>query len=153
MGIFRSFRSYGIRYAVVGASGTILYICLLKLMVDGFHADPVMSSALSAIPSVIATYLANYFWTFQSSNDHFVTLSRFAVISCVGLLLNVGIMYLWVDILGLWYLFGAFINVVVVALTNFLLHVYWSFRLPKGENEVKNVVTQQASSRASFGRQ
>ncbi len=91
-----------------------------------------MSSALSAIPSVIATYLANYFWTFQSSNDHLVTLFRFAVTSFVGLLLNISIMHLCVDILGLWYLYGAFINIVAVALTSFLLHVNWSFRLVEG---------------------
>lgn len=135
MGILRSFRSYGIRYAVVGASGTIIYICLLKLLVDGFNADPVMSSALSAVPSVVTTYLANYFWTFQSSNGHVATLFRFVVISLVAILLNLGIMHLCVDVLGLWYLFGAFINVVVVAVTNFLLHVYWSFRRPEGETD------------------
>jgi putative flippase GtrA len=153
VGILRSFRSYGIRYAVVGASGTIIYICLLKLFVDAFNADPVTSSVLSAIPSMIATYVANYFWTFQSSNDHFATLSRFAAISGVGLLLNAGIMHLCVDVLGLWYLFGAFINVVAVAVTNFLLHVYWSFRLSAGETDVmKKAVTKEASSRVSFGR-
>jgi putative flippase GtrA len=128
VGILRSFRSYGIRYAVVGAFGTLIYICLLKLFVDGFNGDPVISSALSSIPSIIATYLANYFWTFQSSHDHLATLFRFVAISLVALLLNMAIMHLCVHVLGLWYIFGALITVVVVAIINFLLHVHWSFR-------------------------
>ena len=91
-----------------------------------------LSSALSSIPSIIATYLANYFWTFQSSHDHLATLFRFVTISLVALLLNMAIMHLCVHVLGLWYIFGALITVVVVATTNFLLHVYWSFRPLEG---------------------
>ena len=127
--ILKSFKTYGSRYVIVGATGTISYFCLLKLLVDVFKVDPIISSGLSVIPMIIGTYLANYFWTFQSSHNDLVTLSRFAAISLLGLLLNLGIMHLWVNVLGLWYLWGAIITVLVVATTNFILHLYWSFRL------------------------
>jgi len=141
-------KHYAGGYVVVGALGTIGYVCVLKMFVDGLKQEPVMSSGISFILIVIATYLGNYFWTFQSSSHHFVVLPGFAGIALIGFVLNVAIMYLSVDVLGLWYLVGALMTVLVVTLSNFVLHVYWSFRIL---DVVKKDLEKRETSGASIG--
>lgn len=148
MGILRALKHYAGRYVVVGAVGTVGYVCILKMFVDGLKQEPVMSSGISFILIVMATYLGNYFWTFQSSTHHFVVLPRFACIALIGFVLNVAIMYLSVDVLGLWYLVGALMTVFVVPVSNFVLHVYWSFRIL---DVVDKDIEKPESSGASIG--
>lgn len=116
------------RYIVVGVIGTATHVGALVLLVEIFYMDPVLSSTLGFILTVIVSYILNYFWTFESSQNHIIALSRYVIVSVTGLLLNVGIMHLTVNILGWWYILGQATVSFVIPVTNFLMNNYWSFK-------------------------
>jgi putative flippase GtrA len=116
------------KYATVGAIATLIYMGMLVALVEVFGLDPVWSSVISFIFILIGSYFANQNWTFRSGRGHLYSLPRYIAVSLSGLSLNTGIMYVTVNILGWWYIFGQVVAIFVVPLSNFLLNFYWSFR-------------------------
>ena len=116
------------RYGLVRIFGVIAYFSILAFLIEIMKQDPVMSSVVAFVFTVVIAYLLSHTWVFQSSRNHSSAIPRFFVVTLVVFFLNTGIMYLTVDILGWWYVWGQLSAMVVVPPTNFLLNVYWSFR-------------------------
>jgi putative flippase GtrA len=69
----------------------------------------------------------NRIWTFGYVGSYWASLIRYCIVSLIGLGLNILIIKLFTDFLGLWYGWGAFVAVGAVALNNFLLNNAWTF--------------------------
>jgi putative flippase GtrA len=115
------------RYGVVGIVGTVMYVGLLALLVNGLGLEPIGTSVFVFGFVLLISYILNYFWTFQASRGHTEVFPRFIIVSVIGLLINTGIMYITVDILRWWYLWGVLIAIFFVPCSNFLLNAYWAF--------------------------
>lgn len=120
-----------IRYAVVGAIGTGIYVFLLTLLIEVLRYDPVISSALAFIIIVIISYILNYKWTFRAKNRHRVSFPRYLTVSLMGLLLNTIIMFLAVNVFSIWYGIAQVLAIVLIPISNFILNFYWSFKSKK----------------------
>jgi putative flippase GtrA len=116
------------RYAIVGFLGTLTHIGILVALVEALHQEPVFSSTVGFMVALVLSYFLNRNWTFQTNLGHSYALTRYVIISLLGLLLNSGIMYLTVNILGWWYLLGQFTVILIVPASNFWLNSSWSFR-------------------------
>jgi putative flippase GtrA len=116
------------RYAIVGILGTLTHIGILVALVEAFHQEPVFSSTVGFMVALVISYFLNRNWTFQTNLGHSYALTRYVIVSFLGLLLNSGIMYLTVNILGWWYLFGQLTVILLVPASNFWLNSSWSFR-------------------------
>jgi putative flippase GtrA len=116
------------KYATVGAIATLIYMGILVALVEILQLDPVLSSVIAFIFILIGSYYANRSWTFRSNRTHGYTFPRYIMVSLSGLLLNTGLMFLTVNILGWWYISGQMIALAAVPLSNFILNFYWSFR-------------------------
>ena len=117
-----------VRYVVVGVLGTAIHFGILAALVEWFHMDPVLSSGIGFVVTLIVSYVLNHTWTFRSTARHRSALPRYVAVSVLGLGLNTAVMYLAVRVLGLWYVAGQALVVVVVPATNFVLNRSWSFR-------------------------
>jgi putative flippase GtrA len=78
--------------------------------------------------TIIILYLLSYTFVFQSSSNHSSAVPRFLIVSLVAFCLNAGVMYLTVNVLGWWYVWGQLSAVMVVPPVNFLLNSYWTFK-------------------------
>jgi putative flippase GtrA len=76
---------------------------------------------------LLISYGMNRIWTFGYGGSYWASLIRYCIVSLIGLGLNILIMKLSTDVLGLWYGWGAFLAVGAVALNNFLLNNAWTF--------------------------
>ncbi|QLE57813.1 GtrA family protein [Nostoc sp. TCL26-01] len=117
-----------IKYAIVGALGTFTHIGLLTLLVEILTLPPVISSSAAFIVVVIISYWLNYRWTFRSKSKHRRALLRYSIVSLFGFSLNLGIMYLIVNVLHLWYLIGQIIAIIFIPISNFFLNSRWAFK-------------------------
>jgi putative flippase GtrA len=117
-----------IRYGIVGAFGTVTHVGLLALLVEVLSLPPVVSSSAAFVVVVIISYCLNYKWTFRAKSKHTTALFRYTTVSLVGFSLNLGIMYLIVDVLHLWYLIGQMISIIVIPISNFFLNSKWAFK-------------------------
>jgi putative flippase GtrA len=116
-----------LRYSVVGVIGTGIHFGTLVFLVELFKINPIISSGIGFVLTVIASYFLNHYWTFKSTRKHLYSLPRYIIVSCAGLGLNTFIMYLMIDVLGLWYIWGQASVSVVIPLFNFVLNFTWTF--------------------------
>ncbi len=116
------------KYFIVGIVGTFVHFSILVFLVEFLRCDPIISSIVGFIVTVLISYYLNYKWTFKSIKKHSNVLPRYVVVSIIGFCLNTFIMFLTVKIIGLWYLIGQLITVVIIPISNFTLNSYWSFK-------------------------
>lgn len=127
------------RFAMVGVLSTIIHVGTLTLMVEKLNQNPVPASALGFILAVVISYLCNYRWTFAPTGNHKEYFLKYVLVCVIGFILNISIMYLTVNIWGMWYLLGATCVLTIVPISNFLLNKFWVFAIKKDaiENERK----------------
>jgi putative flippase GtrA len=119
-----------VRYALVGVLSVLLYYGSLVFLVEVMKLSPTLASTFAFGLILVIAYILNYYWTFQSKNRHTYVIPRFIFTSMLGLLLNSGVMFVSVEILGLWYLVGATIGIIIGPVSNFILNSNWSFAEP-----------------------
>ncbi len=117
-----------IGFAGVGAVATIIQYGLLIVLHEGFSVYTLYASGSSYIVSAILNYLMKYYWVFRSKNAHFTAAPRYAVISLVGLNLNLLVMYLMVDMANLHYLIAQAAATLLVLFWGFFANAHWTFK-------------------------
>jgi putative flippase GtrA len=116
-----------VKYFVVGGLGTITHLSLLYATVEYLSFEPLVGSSVVFIWVVIQSYLLNKNWTFENNSKHTSTLPRYLVVSGIGFLSNLLLMYLMINVLELWYMLAQILTVTVIPAMNFLLNKYWTF--------------------------
>lgn len=79
-----------VKFAIVGAAGSITDFTVLNLMVQRFGAPLFAANTVSFIVAVMQNFALNRRWTFPESQERHASgqLAQFAVVSIVGLGLN-----------------------------------------------------------------
>lgn len=120
-----------IQYGIVGIMGTIIHTSILTICVELFSIRPLISTVIGFLFSLIASYILNSFWTFKSASMQKGSFLKYSITCLLGLLINMVIMYLVVDIANNSYLLAQFLAVVIVPIFNFTLSKYWVFNSVK----------------------
>ncbi|WHY76790.1 GtrA family protein [Neobacillus sp. WH10] len=116
-------------YGFVGIIGTIVHFFTLVILVELFGVNPILSSIIGFILTVILSFVLNRKYTFKAnSKNQKYLLIKYVIVSINGLMLNSLIMYFTVDILSIHYSFGQMIVVICIPIINFLLNNFWTFK-------------------------
>jgi len=116
-----------IRYAGVGAVGTVAHYVMLVLLVGEFGTPVVPASTTGFVLGAFVNYALNHRLTFASERAHRVALPRFFAVAGVGLLLNAVVMTGMLAVLPLHYLVAQVVATGVVLMTGFLVNRRWTF--------------------------
>ena len=121
-----------IGFAGVGAIATSIQYLLLLLLAELAGIDPVIASGISYGISAILNYQMKYHWVFASTQAHTKAAPRYALISLVGLTLNIGLMQSGQSLLGdelftRYYFAVQLISTAFVLLWNFFANSIWTF--------------------------
>ncbi len=119
-----------VRFFGVGCVSAIGHYGLLILLVQVAGVAPVPASAAGALLGAWINYTLNYRFTFRSTRRHAESVSRFAVVALVGLLLNSLFMWIGADLLGIHYLLAQVLTTGLVMLWSFGANRFWTFRAP-----------------------
>ena len=94
-----------IKYCFVGASGAVVDLGALYLLVEYAGLDVLIAAGIAFVLAVINNFIFNKIWTFQNKNKGYkVQFLKFLAVSCVGLILTLSFMHLFVNIFEIWYL-------------------------------------------------
>ena len=119
-----------IKFALVGVSNTLLTFAVYTLLVKVFGVWYLAASGIGFAVGAVNGYLLNRRWTFRGHAGGTATAVRWVVVQGCGLLVNLGLVYLFVSQAGLDKLIGqAFATVIVVFIT-FFVNRRWTFRMP-----------------------
>lgn len=116
-----------IRYATVGlASNLVLYLAYLALTAAGFESKVAMS--LLYLLGVVQTFGFNRRWSFRHGGMRGPAFVRYCTTYALGYLINLGVLMLLVDWLGLPHQIVQGGAILTLAVLLFLLQKYWVFR-------------------------
>lgn len=117
-----------VRYALVGAVGTLAHYLVLLGLVELGNVRPTLATTLGFATGAVVNYFLNFRFTFQSDRPHREALPRFLLVAAAGMLLNSGIVALGVDVLRLHYMIPQVCATGGVVLTTFLVNRVWTFQ-------------------------
>jgi len=123
------------RYAVVGASGTLVQWGVLWAGVRYFAAPAAVASSIGYVLGSLLNYLLHYFVTFGSGKPHAEAASKYYSVLGVGWCINAGLMGLLVHHWHLNYWFAQFLATGVGVLWNFAGSRWWAFKHPAAKAE------------------
>lgn len=125
-----------VKYGIIGMAGTVLHTGVIAIGVEIWDLSPVLSSFFGFFLSLLLSYALNSIWTFRSRFD-LLLFWKYAIVCTAGLLLNLSIIYLFNNILGLWYLIGQFVAIVIVPVFNFMLNKLWVFYRSENQEAIR----------------
>jgi len=121
-----------VKFGLVGVTNTAIAYAIysLVLLLGGHY---LIGSIVSFVVSVAWSFLLNSRFVFQKQDGEKrvwwkTLLKTYVSYGLTGLLMANGLLYLWVDVLGINPYLAFFLNLVLTIPTNFLLNKLWAFR-------------------------
>ncbi len=111
-----------IKYATSGGIAFIAQMGMLIFLVEYFQMWHIYAVLCAFVFAATIAFSLQKFWTFRDHSldgAHF-QMAMYVVLACVALSLNVLLMYIFVDILGIWYVISQIITIGLVAMVTFL---------------------------------
>jgi putative flippase GtrA len=129
------------RYTFVGGIAFIVDFGLLFILTSyvGFHYQ--LSAVISFVAGLVANYLMSRIWVFSASDSRpgkFYEFMLFSAVGVIGLCLNSIIIYLFTELVCIYYLFSKIISTIVVFLWNFFGRRYLMKKINKSCQEKKS---------------
>jgi putative flippase GtrA len=118
-----------IRYVISGGIGTVTNFGLIYLFTDYFGIWYLKSSIIAFIISVIISFICQKYLTFQNTNTEKVhkQMVLFIILALINLGINTLLMYLFVDIVGMWYLSAQVVTSALIAISSFFVYKHVIF--------------------------
>ena len=117
-----------IAYGIIGLLGTLIHFTSLVFFVEIINLDPVLSSSIGFILTIIVSFILNKKFTFKvKTRSNSILFIKYTIVSFTGFFINSLIMYSTVHLLSIHYSIGQAIVVIVLPISNFLLNNYWTF--------------------------
>jgi putative flippase GtrA len=117
-----------VKFGVVGVSNTLIFFAVYTLLLKAFGVWYVAASGIGFAVGAVNGFLWNRAWTFKGHVGDALTPVRWFVVQSTGLLLNLGLVYLFVDGVGLDELVGQAVTIAIVTVTTFFANRAWTFR-------------------------
>lgn len=117
-----------LKFGIVGVSNTLLALAVYTLLLKVFGVWYVAASGIGFIVGAVNGFLLNRRWTFNDHVGDALTPVRWAIVQGAGLALNLGLVYVFVDDVGLDKLVGQLPATAVVTVLTFLANRAWTFR-------------------------
>jgi putative flippase GtrA len=117
-----------LKFGIVGVSNTLIFFAVYTVLLKVFGVWYVAASGIGFAVGAVNGFLWNRAWTFKGHVGDALTPVRWFVVQTCGLLLNLGLVYLFVDGAGLGELVGQAVTIVIVTLVTFFVNRAWTFR-------------------------
>lgn len=117
------------RYVFVGGTAFVADFGSLYLLTEYAGLHYLVSATIAFVIGLAVNYLFSTLWVFQARKvrNPYMEFLFFALIGVVGLGLNTLIMYVFTDLLAVYYLLSKIISTFLVFMWNFLARKYLLF--------------------------
>ena len=126
-----------LKFGVVGVSNTLLTFVVFTVLVKALGVWYVAASALGFAVGACNGFLLNRRWTFRGHSGGSTAALRWTLVQGLGLLTDVGLIYLLVDDAGLAKLPSQALALVVVVTATFFANRTWTFRMHLSDQRLR----------------
>jgi dolichol-phosphate mannosyltransferase len=121
------------KFCLVGFSGVLVNMGLLWLLTEFAGFFYLLSAAISIETSILTNFTLNDYFTFRDRRSptlkSFLSrLVKFNLVSLAGLAINMGMLWLFTEVFGVYYLISNIFGIVVATLWNYLVNTWWTWR-------------------------
>jgi putative flippase GtrA len=111
------------RFLISGGIATIINLLVLAALTSGLGLWYLLSSACSFTISFAASFVLQKYWTFRSMEHHKIPrqLPLHLSAAFANLLVNLALMYLFVSVLGIWYVWAQLLTAALIAGESFFV--------------------------------
>lgn len=126
MGLIKLF----LKFSLVGLSGVFVNLAVYSTLLY-FDIYYLLAATISFIIAVTNNFYWNFIWTFKGKAEH-KTVKRkyfdFFIISLINFLVNISLLKIIVDILGLDKIIGQILAIGITSILNFVGNYFITFR-------------------------
>ncbi|MFH1583341.1 MAG: GtrA family protein [Candidatus Falkowbacteria bacterium] len=121
------------RFLIAGGTSALVNFSLLYFFTDILGFWYLLSSVLSFIVSFFVSFYLQKFWTFGDKNKDILhkQLIIYLLLALFNLVVNTVLMYVLVDLFGLWYMLAQFFVTGTIATWNFMAYKFFVFNQEK----------------------
>lgn len=122
-----------LRFLVTGGIAFSVNISVFFLSTDIAHVHYLLSTVFAFLASFMISFLMQKFWTFQdhSREEWHVQFSLYLALQLTNLVLNEGLLYAFVEYLGIRPVFSQAIIALGLAVTSFFVSKVYIFKTPR----------------------
>lgn len=119
-----------IKYIISGGTAAAVNILFLYIFTDFFGIWYLYSGVISFIIAFGVSFLLQKFWTFQDKATHNVhkQATIYLIVSILNLVWNTFLLYIFVDVIHMWYLLAQICAGAIVALSSFFIYKKFIFK-------------------------
>ena len=125
LGRISLFAKHAFKYYLVGASGIFVNLGILFVLTEYVGLWYLLSSSIAIYVSITTNFLLNKAWTFKDTvlkQRGFLMYGKFIGVSLVGMGIQLGFNYMFVEKLAVYYLLAALISIMIASSVNFVLN-------------------------------
>ncbi|WP_077152602.1 GtrA family protein [Bacteroides bouchesdurhonensis] len=117
------------RYTLVGGLAFVVDFGLLFFLTEYVRLHYLISATISFLAGLLVNYVISTQWIFRDSKikNKKVEFILFGLIGVIGLILNNVLIYLFTDVVGLYYMLSKLVTAIIVYMWNFLGRRYFLF--------------------------
>jgi len=118
-----------IKYTFVGTIGLVLDIAALYALVEFVQVPVLIATPTAFMVAIINNFFFHKYWTFHDKSKHIAQeFFSFFVISIANLILTVGFMYVFVEVLFIWYILSKLITSIIILVFSYTMNRLWTFK-------------------------
>jgi len=119
------YRFRWLRFGLVGAVGAAIHFPVLYILTDVIGLFYIASAVIAIVIASTNNYFLNNLWTFEEKarsglKGHLIGWTQYQVLSSVGDGLYLGLLALFTEVAGTWYIASAALSIVVVFVFKFI---------------------------------
>ncbi len=125
LGRISLFAKHAFKYYLVGASGVLVNLGILFALTEFVGLWYLLSSTIAIYVSITSNFLFNKTWTFRDTvikQRDFLMYGKFIGVSLVGMGIQLGFNYMFVEKLSVYYLLAALMSIMIASSVNFVLN-------------------------------
>ncbi|HLC56216.1 MAG TPA: glycosyltransferase family 2 protein [Candidatus Nanoarchaeia archaeon] len=118
-----------VKFGIVGGIGTLVNIAILYLFTEKIGVYYIISAILSFIVAMTSNFILNKTWTFNENIKLKIGKEylQFSLVSFSALLVNLFFLYIFTEVLGVYYIISQIIAIGIALIINFFGNKIWTF--------------------------
>ena len=118
-----------VKFVVVGGVGTIINISILYLLTEKAGVYYLISAIFSFIIAMSSNFILNKIWTFKENIKLGIWKKylQFGFVSMLALSVNLLFLYIFTEVLGIYYILSQILAIGMALMINFLGNKIWTF--------------------------
>lgn len=117
-----------VKFCIVGGTSTVTALVTLWLMTDVVGLYYLGSNLVAAAVSTAIWFAGNARWTFSDRKTTGWSVPKTALVRAAAIGLHTGLLALFVEVFGVWYMVGAMLAVLVEFMLSYTLSNWWIWR-------------------------